>query len=293
MRNLLVAQRDLLCRLLGHNGGDDAGEQNHQHHAVKHLARHEHGAVGGGEAHAHHDDGNGSCRMGRGEAKHHVARRVEGQAEQEGRQVGGNGLARCAEQGDGKGHPQHAGVAEGEAHVDEHAHADEKIGYEEGVAYKLDAVHQRRHMGYVAVEDEAREEGAEDALKTYALAQDSTHEEHGHDEDKLHDGVAVTTQEPARELGYEDGEAATIDHKLGYEPQPEQHARLPVVRCYQGGKHHQRNQEREHGRSHAKGHARLALLAVTAHDGVGYEGVAGHEAAQEQRGDGGVAQQPL
>ena len=48
--------------------------------------------------------------------------------------------------------------------VDEHADADEEVRDEQGVTYELQMVHQRRDVGDEAVQQQAHQEGAQDAL---------------------------------------------------------------------------------------------------------------------------------
>ena len=84
-------------------------------------------------------------------------------------------------------------------------------------------------MGYVAVEYESGDEGSEDALKTHCLAQGCAHEEHRHDEDELHHGVAVAAQEPSREPRYDENHRPDVHEELGCEPHPEpETCALPV-----------------------------------------------------------------
>ena len=78
--------------------------------------------------------------MCRRESEHHVARR-QWQLEQPSREIGGKGLAHCAEDHNHKHHHDNVASLKQHAHIDEHSHTDEEIGNEEGVAYELNAVH--------------------------------------------------------------------------------------------------------------------------------------------------------
>ena len=289
-RHLAVAQRDLLRRTLCHHRRDDARNENHEHHAVQHVVGDERLARLQLHAHTNHEHGDGAGGVCRSESEHHVARRLR-QSEHGGCGVCGYRLAERSEARNDEHRYDDGAALEEQSHVDEHAHADEEVGYEERVADELDAVHKRRHVGYVAVEDDAGYEGADDAFKTYDFARRRTHEEHRHHEDELHDGVAVTAQEPAREARNEQEHRDAVAHELAHEQQPEPHARLAAVRGDDGCKRHERHEQRNHRRTDRERHARLALQTVAAHDGVGDERVRRHEAAQEQRREHGVMQQ--
>ena len=287
---LLVAQDNLLGGALGHHRGDDAREENHYHHAVEHVVGDERTARLHLYAHSYHHHGDGSGGMGRREAEHHVARR-QGQAEDEPGEIGGCGLAKRAGRDDEQHHHNDVAPGEQQAHVDEHSHADEEIGYEEGVADELDAVHERRHVGDEAVENQARHECAEDALQTDGFAQGGTHEEHRHDEDELHHGIAVAAQKPARQARDDEGKRNAVEHELSGEPQPEQHARVAIVGGHHGGERDERHKQRYHRRAYRQRDARLALQTVTPDDGIGYQRVGGHDAAEQQRGERRVVEQ--
>ena len=217
---LAVVQDNLLGGMLGHQRRYDARDKNHDDHAVQYLVVHQILAGADFQAHAYHDHGDGSGGMGTRQSEHHVAGSF-GQTEQQARQVGGHGLAEGAEEGDEKHNPQHVGALEQGADIDEHAHADEEIGNEQGVADELDAVHQRRHMGYVAAENQPREEGSHDALDVDGLGEGCREEHHAEHEDVLHDGIGIAAQEIACQLGYAPHHQGYQGYELGEEQQPE------------------------------------------------------------------------
>ena len=103
--------------------------------------------------------------MGRGQSEHHVPLGLR-QSEQQAREIGRYGLAECAEESYQQHNPPHARSFQQRAQIDKHAHANQKIGNEDGIADELNAVHQRRHLGNVAVQNQAGEEGSEDALQS-------------------------------------------------------------------------------------------------------------------------------
>ena len=280
--HVLVAQDDALCRPVGEQGGDDAGDEDHDDHAVEHVIVHEEDAVAHRQVHTHHHHGDAAGSMGRGEAEHHVAR-AERQAESQAGDVSRQCLAQGAEEHDAAHHPEDVAALEDEPHVDEHTHTDEEIRDEESVADELQTVHQRRDVGNVAVEDESGEEGAEHALDAHRLRQGGAHEEHRQNEDELHHRVTVPPEEPARESGYQREHHGAVGSRLGGEEDPEQHTAVLAERRHQSCQDDEREQEGDHARPHAEGDARFLLQTIARHDGVGDEGVGRHDAAQQNR----------
>ena len=183
--------------------------------------------------------------MGTGQSEHHVTRRL-GQPEQQARQVGRHSLAEGSEEDDEGDNPQHVWPLEQRADVDEHAHANQEVGYEDGVTGELDAVHQGRHVGDIAVQYQSGGECAHDALHADGLAGSSRQEHDGQDEDELHDGIGVAAQEVARQDGYEPDAQGQKQDKLQNEQQPERDAGILAVRRRQGCQHEQGHEERQH-----------------------------------------------
>ena len=66
--------------------------------------------------------------------------------------------------------------------------------------------------------------------------------------------------------------------------------RVGIERGGDTGQHHQCDKESQHGGAHAQGHAAVALQAVAHGDGVGYQCVGSHDAAEQQRGGGRIVQ---
>ena len=143
--------------------------------------------------------------MGRCETEHHVACRL-GHLEQQAGEVGSHGFSEGSEEGDEEYDPQHIAACEHRPHINEHAHANQEIRDEQRIANKLDAVHQRRHMRNIPVENQSGDECAEDTLQSDGLRAGSAEEQHGHDEDELHDGIGITAQEPACQSWNEQGD---------------------------------------------------------------------------------------
>ena len=113
--------------------------------------------------------------------------------------------------------------------VDEHAHANEEVGDEDGVARELQSVHQWRHMWDVAVHDQSCEECTYDAFQTHRLAEGRTHEKYRHDEDELHHGIAIASQEPSRQTRDGQQQHDSKDGELRQEPHPEEESTARLV----------------------------------------------------------------
>ena len=160
----LLLQDNLLGGVLSHQSADDTGEEDHHDHTVEHIVVDKILTRGHFEAHAHHNHGDGTSRMGRGEAEHHVSIGLR-QSEDETGDIGCDSLSKGAEEDDEEYHPDDVDAREEGAHVDEHAHTNQEVGDEQGITDKLDAVHQGRDVGDVSVEDQSGEEGAEDAFE--------------------------------------------------------------------------------------------------------------------------------
>ena len=243
--HVLVAQDYSLSRLLGDDSGYDAGEEYHYDNTVQHVVVYEFHARRCLQSHSHQQYRYGTGGMSRRKTEHHVTRRQR-QLAQETRHVSGYCLAEGAEEHYRCHHGEYLSALEQHPHVDEHSHSDEEIGYEDGVAYELDAVHKWRQVGYVTVQNESRKECTEDAVKSHGIGDRGTHEEHRHDEDELHHGIAVTPQEPACKAGDDDGEHGAHQHYLQHKPCPEYYAAAAVVGRYHRRHHHDGKKQRNH-----------------------------------------------
>ena len=72
------------------------------------------------------------------------------------------------------------------------------------------------------------------------------HKEHRHNEDELHDGVAITSEKAACKARYEQEHGYAVAHELAHEEQPEPHARLASIRGDDGGERHECHKQRNH-----------------------------------------------
>ena len=85
----------------------------------------------------------------------------------------------------------HSGFAFAEhgGDIHQHAHANQEVGDEEGIADELDAVHQRGGVGYKTVEHQSSQKGSEDAFEPTEFSGGGSKEHHGKREGELYDGV--------------------------------------------------------------------------------------------------------
>ena len=133
---------DLLGGVLGHQCADDTGEEDHHDDTIEHDIVDQVHAGRHLQSHAHHHHGDGTGSMSRGQTKHHVTVGLC-QSEQQTGDISSKGLAKGAEEHDEEHDPQHLWTRKDGADVDEHAHTNQEVRDEQGVADELDAVHQR------------------------------------------------------------------------------------------------------------------------------------------------------
>ena len=107
--------------------------------------------------------------------KHHVAISLR-KSEDKAGDIGCNSLSESTKKDYQEHNPQHVDTREESAYIDKHAHTYQEIGNKQGITNKLYAVHQRRHVRDITVENQSREESAEDALTMFFFIpyQDST-----------------------------------------------------------------------------------------------------------------------
>lgn len=78
-------------------------------------------------------------------------------------------LPKRSEKDDAEDYPEDMTALEEQVDIDEHAYSYQEIRDEKGIADKLQAVHERRYVGNVSVEDESGKESSEHALDAYYL----------------------------------------------------------------------------------------------------------------------------
>ena len=96
-------------------------------------------------------------------------------------------------------------------HINHHSHAYQEVGNEQGIAHKLYAAHQRRHIWYVAVEHQSGKERSKHGLKPDHLRHPRCEEHHSEHIHKLGDLVAIILEEPSREAGIAIQHHAAVD----------------------------------------------------------------------------------
>ena len=285
---LRVADGDVVGAALGGEGRDGAGGQNHQDRAVEHaLAQQADGFAVGRMAQddvvAHHHGGQRCGHVGRAQTENHrplVAREAESLLGEPRRDE-----FRRGDEHDHDGrHLDALPVAEEGAVVDEHAHADQEKGNEDGVSDELDAVHQRRGAGDQAVEGQSREERADNRLQTRQLGEVGAQEDHHQHEDILRDVVAALLEEPVgqpREEEDDDGDAE--EHRTA-EPPPEHFVDVARGHADDHGEQQQGQRVGDDRAADGDGDGLVACDAEFADDGVGDERLRGEQSGQQDRG---------
>mgnify|MGYP007072515819 CR=1 FL=1 len=284
---LRVAHGDVVGAALRGEGRDGAGGQDHEDRAVEDALVQEPdrlalGRVAEDDVVAHHHGGECRGDVRRAQAEDHralVLRQTEGLLREE----GGDVLGGRDEQDHHGGDLEALPVAEEGAVVDEHAHADQEEGDEDGVADELDAVHQGRRARDEAVEGQTREEGADDGLEACQLRKVGAQEDQRQHEDILRDVVADVLEEPVREQREEHRDDDDAEHDREREPPPE-----VVVDVARGHAHDDREQQQgqrvgDDRAAHGDRDGLVAGDAELADDGVGDERLRGKEPGQQDR----------
>ena len=142
------------------------------------------------------------------------------------------------------------------------------------------------------VHDQSCEECTYDAFQAHRLAEGRTHEEYRHDEDELHHGITIASQEPSRQTRDGQQQHDGEDGELRQEPHPEEESTTRLVRRHQCCQADECQQQRQHRPTHAQCHAGLALQAIATNDGVGDERVRCHQRTQQERCLVAVAEEP-
>ena len=231
--------------MLCHQGTDDTSDEDHDHHAVKHVIVHQILSGSHLQPHTHHHHRDGTCRMGGCQAEHHIAIGFR-QTEKKTGDIGGSGLSESTEKGNEEHDPQYVDTRKEGAHIDEHTHTYQEIGDEQGITDKLDAVHQGRDVWDISVEDQSGEERAEDSLDTNERGEGCTEEHDAQHEDILHHRITISAEEIASQFGNQDDAARTEGCELHHEEYPEQPATTALEGTGESCQHHQSHKQRNH-----------------------------------------------
>ena len=285
---LRIAHCDVVCAPLRGEGRDGAGGEDHQDRAVQDAFAQqadrfavrrmpEYDVV------ADHDGRERRRHMGAAQPEDHrtlVVREPEGLLREIGREE-------FRERNQGDHHQRHFDafpVAEERPVVDEHAHADQEEGDEDGVSHEFDPVHQGRGAGDLAVEGQPREECTDDRLQPGHVREIGSQEYHRQHEDILRYAVAAMFEKPVRQQREQEQDDADREQYRGAEPPPE--CFVDIARGHPDDDREQQQGERV-GDDRAADCDRDGLVARDAEfadDGVGDKGLRGEEPGQQDRG---------
>ncbi len=284
-----VVHHDPLGGVLGNERAGHAGDEYQQDSPVQHVLVQQARAVGQDDVVAYEHGGEGGRGLRVAQPEHELA--LHGlHLEYLLRAPRGYPLAEQGARDHHSGYLERVDVAEQYPKVYHHAYADEEVGDEQRVAHELKVAHQRRDVGYQAIEHQSHKEGAQDALHAYKLHETCAEKHHRQHEDILDDAVAVTAEEPPGDAGKDVHDAPAKQDDLEDEGYPEAARRLAAVHARDDGEHQKRQRVRHGGASHGYAHRALAVDAVPRDDGVGYQRVRGVHAGQQQGGHEGVVE---
>ena len=166
-----------------------------------------------------------------------------------------------------------------------HAHPDQEIGYEKGIAHELDGVHQGGVCRHIAVYHQTGEECAQHRLKADQPRHPCREEYQRQDEDVLGDFLAVILEEPACKPRICIQHRAAVYTQLDHEPcHGSGLESASGVYVYRRRQHQQGADYGYDGSHHRDKHRRGLGDAETRRHGVGYQRVRGeHRRQQESR----------
>ena len=175
--------------------------------------------------------------------------------------------------------------------IHQHAHTNQEVGNEDGVADKLDTVHQRRGVGHKTIKHQTCKEGAKDALQATELSGGSGKEDHSQRESELYDGIAVFTEEHTNEAWQQEEHAEDEKGKLQAEEDPEPNVVAAFQRARDTCQKDEGGKERDHRGSNGDGDRGRLAQSVASNDGVSHQRVGSKDAGQEQGGRKTVIQE--
>ena len=285
-----LLQHEVARRALGDERAHHARHEDEEHGAVEHVLVEQVGAVGQEYAVAHQRHGQGGGGTRAAQAEEEVALEARHFIHQLCAPRGQPFAAKPHYHHDG-GHEHGTRVADERAEVDDHAHADEEVGNEKGVAHKLDVAHEGRGGGYEPVEHDAHKEGAEYALHAHELHEAGAEEHQREHEDVLHHAVVVAAEETAAYARKHVDDDGAEQHHLDHQPHPVEAGDVLLEHAAHHGQHEQCEGVGHNGAAHRNAHTRHAGEAVAQHNGIGYKRVAGIHGRHQHRGSYAVAQQ--
>ena len=107
-----------------------------------------------------------------------------------------------------------------DAEVDNHAHTDEEVGNEQGIADELQTRHQGTGLGNETVDYQSCKESTKQAFQSYHLCQRGTDEDERQDENVLHDAVLKVAKEPTADARKDENNKGDIERTAQTEQQP-------------------------------------------------------------------------
>jgi len=288
-RRVPAFEHHLLGGPLGGHRAVDAGDEYEDDGAVEHIVVEQSLAVGHDEVVAHQHGSQRGPSLCIAQPEDHLT--LEGlQSEGLLRHPRGHPFRHQRHNDHDACHLECAPSAEQRPDVDQHAHADEEVGDEDGIAHKLQTIHQSRHPGDIAVEHQSGEKGAQQSLQVDELHHQRTEKHQCQHKDKLYDDVLVVYEELAGHAWEEEDDERKNQGRLEHQ----QHAKPPGdVAIGHGHDDVQGEQGERVGECrgpHGDGHAAFLRQSEPHDGGVGNERVRGIHAGQQDRGDETIVQ---
>ena len=142
------------CRTFRERRSNDARAQNEHHRRAHHIFVEQMRTIGQNDFIAHHSNGQSRSRARRAQPTHHISFRgiqlqsATHQLRSQQFSCGANGNHR-------QSHRCNVPARQQRAEIDNHSHTNQKIRNEQGVAHKLNALHQRTRGRHFAIECQA------------------------------------------------------------------------------------------------------------------------------------------
>ena len=162
-------------------------------------------------------------------------------------------------------------MTENHMHINQHTHAYQEIGNKQGVAHKLQMVHQRRDMRNQPVQYQTCKESTQDTFHPHKLHQSGSEENHGKHKYELHHVVIVPPEEPTAYAWKQIYNQNTQEDNLYDKPYPKEAVRLPLEHTTHNGQNQQSECIRNRRPPHCNTHTAMPRHTVTNHDGIGHQ----------------------
>ena len=166
---------------------------------------------------------------------------------------------------------QSIAMTENHVHINQHTHTYQEIGNKQGVAHKLQMVHQRRDMRNQPVQYQTCKESTQDTFHPHKLHQSGSEKNHGKHEYELHHVVIVPPEEPTAYAWKQIYNQDTQEDNLYDKPYPEEAVRLPLEHTTHNGQNQQSECICNRRPPHCNAHTTMPRHTVTNHDGIGHQ----------------------